>query len=121
MRPLLSENRLNKITRSLYGRNVQAVFYKVTPAAGETAIATITSGFTFVRERGAGQGVDGSGVKMWLSKDAAINVSQLRIGVAVALAIDGVTKRYSIAELLPMQQLGAGYVLRLKPLQGATG
>jgi hypothetical protein len=111
---------LNRITRTLYGRGAQVVFYKATPAAGETAIATITSGFHFQRERRAGQEIDGSGVRMWLSKDAAITRSQLNPGGVVALTVDGITTRYKIGELLPMQQLGSGYTIRLEPLTGAT-
>lgn len=65
MKALLSKTRLNRINRALYGR-ATAVFYKVTPAAGETIIATLTGGFTYVRERRAGQEIDGSGVKLWL-------------------------------------------------------
>jgi len=97
------------------------VFYKVTPTAGETEIAALTSGFFFVREQRAGQEIDGSGVKMWLSVDAAITRAQLNIGGAVAITVRGITTRYKISDLLPMQQLGAGYVLRLSPQKGATG
>jgi hypothetical protein len=122
MKPLLSKNRLNKIQRTLYGRGVQVAFYSVTPIAGETAIATLTSGFTFVREPRAMKAVGGfgSGVTLLLAVDAGITRSQLSVGGVVALTVNGQTLRYAIAELLPMQQLGAGYVLRLIPQQGAT-
>jgi hypothetical protein len=122
VRTLLSNTRLNKINRTLYGRGVQVAFYSVTPIAGETAIATLTSGFTFVREPRAMKTVGGfgSGVTLLLAADAGISRSQLNVGGAVALTINGVTTRYAISELLPQQQVGAGYVLRLMPLQGAT-
>jgi hypothetical protein len=105
--------------RTLYGQGAQAVFYKVTPTAGETVIATLTSGFFFVREKRAGQEIDGSGVKMWLDAGAT-DRPLLHYGGVVALTAGGITTRYSIVELLPQQQLGAGYVLRLTPLTGAT-
>jgi hypothetical protein len=95
------------------------VFYKVTPADGEVEIATLTNGFFFVREQRAGQEIDGSGVKFWLSIDAA--PSQLSIGGVVAITVKSRTTRYKISNLLPMQQIGAGYVLRLSPQKGATG
>lgn len=120
MTTLLSKSRLDTMRRTLYGRNVRAVFYKVTPAAGETEIKTITSGFHFVREKRAGQEIDGSGVKMWLAA-GMVDKDKLKIGAACALTIDGATTRYSVGDLLPQQQLGAGFVLRLKPLNGATG
>lgn len=120
MKPLLSKRRLDKLRRVIYGA-ASVTFYKVTPALGEVEIATLTSGFTFVRERRAGQEIDGSGVKMWLSADAAITRSQLNIGGVVEITVNGVTTRYAISELLPQQQIGAGYVLRLIPQKGATG
>lgn len=121
MNALLTKSRLDALRRALYGPNVQATFYKVTPALGETQIATITSAFHFQREQRAGQEIDGSGVKMWLSSSALITRAQLKIGATVTLTVEGITTRYVIGDLLPMQQIGAGYVLRLKPQNGATG
>jgi hypothetical protein len=119
MTALLTKSRLDQMRRALYGRNVQAVFYGLTPADGEVEIGTITSGFNFVRERAKEE--NNGKVKFWLSADAAIDRTQLHVGATVALTIDGQTLRYEINELLPMQQVGAGYVLRLLPLTGATG
>jgi len=119
MKTLLAKSRLNKINRTLYGRNVQAVFYKVTPSDGEVEIGSITGGFSVIREQ-RGPGQDGTGVKMVLATDTEIDRDQLHVGGAVALTINGQTLRYSIDELLPQQQIGAGYVLRLIPLTGAT-
>jgi hypothetical protein len=121
MTELLTKTRLNALARTTYGPSIQVVFYKVTPTGGETEIATLTQGFFFVRERRAGQEIDGSGVRFWLSADAAISRSQLSIGGVVAITVKGITTRYKISELLPMQQLGAGYVMRLSPQKGATG
>jgi hypothetical protein len=120
MKTLLSKNRLNLITRTLYGRGAKTVFYKVTPTIGETIIATITGGFTFVREQRAGQEIDGSGVKFWISA-SVIDRATLSNAAAAEITANGVTTRYAISDLLPQQQLGAGYVLRLKPQKGATG
>jgi hypothetical protein len=120
MKSLLSKSRLDKMRRVLYGRSVEAVFYGVTPEAGESEIGRITSGFHFLRER-AKEGDDNGRVKFWLSTDAAIDREDLRVGAAMALIIDGRESRYSIHELLPQQQIGAGYVLRLTPKTGATG
>jgi len=120
MNALLSKRRLDEIRRRLYGANCRAVFYKITPQAGETPMATITDGFLFVRERRAGQEIDGSGVKFWLASDM-VDESLLRVGAAVALTVNNQTLRYKINELLPQQQVGAGYVMRLAPLVGATG
>lgn len=99
------------------------MFSTITPTAGEVEIGRIRSGFSFVRERtrGADINVMGVGVQLWLSADAAIDPSKLKIGGVVALTVNGQTLRYSIDQLLPQQQLGAGYILRLTPLQGATG
>jgi len=119
-KPLLSKSRLDTIRRRLYGPNVQVTLYRVTPAQGETEIATITSGFLFVRERRAGQEIDGSGVKFWLAAEV-IDRETLSIGSSLALTINGVATRYRISDLLPQQQVGAGYVLRLSPQRGATG
>lgn len=121
MKPLLSKTRLDTMRRTLYGGNVTAVFHKVTPTAGEAAIVTITSGFHVQREQRAGQEIDGFGVNIWLSKDAAITQTQLKISKVIALTINGATTKYSIKKVEPMQQLGSGYVLRLLPLTGATG
>jgi hypothetical protein len=104
--------------RALYGRNVEAVFYGLTPEAGEQPIARITSGFNFVRER---QKEENNGrLKFWLA-EGAVDRGLLKIGAAMALIIDGRESRYSIHELLSQQQIGAGYVLRLTPKTGATG
>jgi hypothetical protein len=119
MKPLLSKNRLNRISRALYG-GAQVVFYSVTPAAGETLITTLTEGFAFARARRGSQGSDSSSVNLWLAGDAAITRAQLKVGGVVVITANGVTTKYKIAELLQQQQLGAGYVLRLKPLIGAT-
>src|SRR5262249_48189270 len=104
------------MTRTLYG-SAQVVFYSVTPTAGESAIGTLTDGFAFVREPRAvrSAGAIGPGVTLWLSNEAAITRSQLNVGGAVAITINGLTTRYAISELLPQQQIGAGYVLRLIP------
>lgn len=117
---LLTKNRLNKMTRTLYGIATVA-FYSISPSAGETLITTLTEGFVFVRERRGGQKSDGSGVKLWLAGDASITRAQLKIGGVVVITANGVTTRYVITELLQQQQIGAGYVLRLKPQTGAAG
>lgn len=112
MTALLDKSTLNEINRTLYPRGVKAVFYRLTPADGETPIATLTSGF-MVNE--------GESVIMRLAADAGIDRSLLHVGAVVALTINGQTLKYSLVELLPFQQLGTGYALRLDPLQGATG
>jgi hypothetical protein len=117
---LLSKKRLNTLRQTIYGSNIQAVFYKVTPAAGPVEIGRIISGFYMQRERRAGQEIDGSGVRFWMSADAAIDRSLLQNGARVDLIIDGRTMIYTIVELLPMQQLGSGYTMRLSPQKGAT-
>ena len=118
MKPLLKTSVLDKMRRTLYGRNVEAVFYGLTPEDGEQETARITSGFNFVRER---QKEENNGkVKFWLSADAGIDPEQLHIGGAVELIVDGRSSHYSIHELLSQQQIGAGYVLRLAPTTGAT-
>jgi hypothetical protein len=119
MKPLLSKSTLDRMRRTLYGRGVEAVFYGITPEAGETEIATITTGFHFQREKELAEGSNGK-VKMWLSADA-VDRSLLHVGAAMALVIDGHSSKYSIDELIPQQQIGAGYVLRLRPKTGATG
>lgn len=118
MKPLLSKSRLDKMRRTLYGRNVEAVLYGLTPVEGEQVIGRITGGFNFVREK-AQDNNDGK-VKFWLSAEANIDREDLHVGAAMALIIDGRESRYSIDELISQQQIGAGYVLRLSPLQGAT-
>src|SRR5262245_16982069 len=112
MKPLLSKTRLDKIARTLYGRNILAVFYTITPADGEVEIWRLTRGFNIIRERTRGTDVDvmGVGVRLWLAADADIDRSKLNVGVAVALTINGQTLRYTIDSLLPMEQLGAGYI-----------
>jgi hypothetical protein len=105
--------------RTLYGRNVEAVFYGLTPEEGEQVIGRITSGFNFVRERAKEE--NNGKLKFWLSADAGIDREQLHIGGAVELIVDGQSSHYSIDDLLSQQQLGAGYVLRLVPTAGATG
>ena len=117
MKPLLSKSILNCMTRTLY-RRAEAVFYSVTPAEGEVEIGRITEGFTIVRERAGQQ--KGANVNMLLSADAGIDRSQLQAGAVVELIVGGRSTRYSIDELLPMQQLGTGYAIKLIPLQGAT-
>lgn len=120
MNALLSKPILDTMRRTLYGSGAKLVFKKVTPTAGEAEIATITSGFHFQREQRAGQEIDGSGVNVWLAA-GVVDKSKLHIGVRVDVTTNNVTTRYSISKLEPMQQLGAGFVLRLRPLQGATG
>ena len=118
MKPLLSTIRLDRMRRTLYGRRVEAVFYSVTPEDGEQESARITSGFHFVREK-ASSGDNGK-VKLWLSSSANERREHQHVGQAMALVIDGRESRYAIEELLPQQQIGAGYVLRLTPRTGAT-
>lgn len=96
------------------------MFYKVTPAVGPVEIGRITSGFLVNREQ-RGPGKDGTGVAMRLAVDAGIDREDLKPGAEVEVTTHARTTRYSIVELLPMQQLGTGYILRLRPLQGATG
>lgn len=119
MKPLLSKSRLTRINRALYGRNVEAVFYKLTPADGEVEIGRITSGFTVNGRRKDGE--YGESVNMRMAADAGIDREDLRVNATVALTINGQTLKYRIGELLSMQQLGSGYVLRLDPMKGATG
>lgn len=104
--------------RALYGRSVECVFYGITPEAGETEIARITTGFHFQRDRELSEGGNGP-VKMWLSA-SVIDRSLLHTGAAMALVIDGRESKYSISELVAQQQIGAGYVLKLTPKTGAT-
>ena len=118
MKSLLKNSVLDRMRRALYGRNVEAVFYGVTPEAGEQVIGKITRGFNFSRERAKEE--NNGKVKFWLSADAGIDRDQLRIGGAVELIVDGQSSHYSIHELLSQQQIGAGYVLRLAPTTGAT-
>lgn len=115
MTPLLDRATLNEINRELYPRGATAVFYKVTPEAGEIEIGSITQGFTVIRQSGSNK------IKMLMANDAGIDREDLRVGAEVELTLNGRTARYSILELEPMQQLGAGYAMRLDPLQGATG
>lgn len=118
MPKLLSKSVLNKINRTLYGSSAKVEFFKVTPIDGEVELGTITSGFTLVREQ-PGAGRDGSGVKLLLSEDA-IARETLNLSSMVAVTIDGNTTKYTKAQLLPQQQIGAGYVMRLLPQRGAT-
>jgi hypothetical protein len=118
MKPLLNNRILDKMRRTLYGRNVEAVFYGVTPEDGEVEIGRITNGFNFVREPAK---EDNNGkVKFWLVGDASITRSQLNLGGVVVITANGITQRYKITELLQQQQIGGGYVLRLSPQKGAT-
>src|SRR5262249_405932 len=117
---ILTKTILNSITNTLY-TGASVAFYGVTPTGGETPITTLTDGFTFVRERRAGQGSDGPGVKLWLAGDAAITPAQIKVGGVAVITANGVTTRYAISELLPQEQIGAGYFLRLLPQKGAAG
>jgi len=117
---LITKGILDTITGALYP-SASVDFSSVTPASGETAIATLTAGFTFVREPKPGRNFEESEVKLYLAADASITASQLKSASVVALTIDGVTLKYRVSSLLSLQQLGAGFVLRLSPLQGATG
>ena len=118
MSALLDIQTLDQLRRAKYGDDTELVFYGVTPEAGESEIKRLTSGFNFVREP---QKEDGNGpVKMWLAA-GTIDRESLRIGGACKLIIDGIESHYSINELIPQQQVGAGYVLRLTPTTGATG
>jgi hypothetical protein len=119
MKTLLSKSVLNRINRTLYGSGAKVVFYSVTPSAGEQEIGQIVQGFTLVREQRT-QGRDGTSVKMLLAHDAGITRDTLDRAASVAVTIDNKTTRYAIDELLPQQQIGAGYVLRLMPQKGAT-
>lgn len=118
-KPLLSKSVLNQINRTLYGSGASVEFFKVTPSAGETTLGTITSGFTVTREEPRA-GRDGSGVNLRLSADAGITRERLNQSSMVAITIDGHTTKYTKDQLLPQQQIGAGYVMRLLPHRGAT-
>src|SRR5262249_42613034 len=117
---LLTKTILNSITNTLY-TGATVGFYSVTPTGGETLITTLTDGFPFVGERRAGPDRDGRGVKLWLAGDASITLAQLKVGGVAVITANGVTTRYGISELLPQEQIGAGYFLRLLPQKGAAG
>lgn len=118
MKPLLTKAVLNKMNRTFYG-DAKVVFYGVTPADGEQPIGQITQGFMLVREQKAA-GRDGQGIKMILAVDAAIGRETLDRAASLEFTANNQTTRYKIDELLPQQQIGAGYVLRLLPQKGAT-
>lgn len=120
MAQILTKAILNSITNVLY-TGATIAFYSVSPAGGETLITTLTEGFTFAGMQWANRGGDSSDVKVWLAGDANITPAQLKISGMVIVTGNGITKKYKIAELLQQQQIGAGYVLRLKPLVGAAG
>jgi hypothetical protein len=116
---ILTKAILNSITNTLY-TGATVAFFSVSPIAGETPITTLTEGFAFARSHRGSQGTDSSSVNLWLAEDATITRAQLNLAGVVVITGNGVTTRYKITELLPLQQIGGGYVLRLSPQKGAT-
>ena len=117
---VLTKQVLNQIANLLYvGATV--AFYSVTPTGGETLIATLIEGFIFARHQLARQKNESSDVQMWLAQDAAVTLAQLKSTGVVVITANGITTRYAITELLPQQQIGGGFVLRLSPQKGAAG
>jgi hypothetical protein len=117
MAELLTKAILNTITNTLYP-GVTAAFHSLSPTAGETLIVTLTEGFTFAREREVSRE---SAVKMWIAADANITPAQIKIAGVVVITANGQTTRYALIKLLTLQQVGAGYMLRLTPQKGVGG
>lgn len=107
---LLSPNILNSIRTKVYGSGASLTFYTVTPAAGETSLGDITSGWYAQRQS------DSASVKVWIAKQDNIDIDNIRAGAVIGLTIGGQTRRYKITELAEMQQIGTGWVLRCEPV-----
>src|SRR5262245_1590459 len=120
MAALLTKSILNSIANTLY-TGATVAFYSVTPTGGETLITTLTDGFLFTRSPRTSRDVEESDVNLILAGDASITQAQLKIAGAAVVTIGSSSTRYRVSTVLPMQQLGAGYVLRLSPQKGAAG
>lgn len=117
---VLTKQVLNQIANVLY-QGAQAAFYSVSPTGGEALIATIIEGFVFSRQAWGRQKNESSDVRLWLAADAAVTLAQLKTAGVVLITVGLQTTRYVITELLPQQQIGGGFVLRLSPQKGASG
>ncbi len=116
MEKLLSFDVLNEIKRTLLGADATLRLYAVTPTEGEKLIATLRAGWGCWREaRGRGES-NVTFAKLAISSNASLTNEQLQTSAVATITANRQTIRYSISEVLPMQQLGVGWILRLEPL-----
>ena len=118
--PLLNASVLNSMRTYLYGRGASLTFYTVTPAAGETQIGAINSDWYAQRKSRTSDGGVSGAVTVWLAESANVSIDDLRSNASVALTINGQVRKYRVAEITEMQQLGSGWVLHCEPLSNTV-
>jgi hypothetical protein len=110
---------LNQIRGDLY-TSASLTFYKVTPSAGETQIATLTSGWVSWRKNRKLISEVGGAVTIAIAYSTGVDINALRENAAVDLTINSQIKRYRVAEITETQQLGAGWILHCEPMSNTV-
>jgi hypothetical protein len=120
MRSLLDVRTLNQMRRTLYGQSASLTFYKMTPATGETPVLELTSGWH--AQRNDRKSSAARALTIWVASAAteADLDSDLHTGAKVTIICGGRTQSYRINGILPMAQIGAGWVLECDPAETST-
>lgn len=120
MRPLLNVRVLNQLRRTMYAQSASLTFYTMTPATGETPVLALTNGW--YAQRNDRKSASSQTVTIWIARGAteADLDSDLHTGAKVTITTSGRTQSYRISSVLPMAQLGAGWVLECDPTETST-
>jgi hypothetical protein len=117
--PILNMRDLDDLRVALLGRGAVLTFFSVTPLSGEAEIVSLTKGWCpWRRVRG---GFDPSGtVTVVVSKQAKIDVEQIRENAVMEITNKGQTRRYQVFEVTETQDLNSGWVLHGGPIKGTV-
>ncbi|HKX32095.1 MAG TPA: hypothetical protein VJ302_30695 [Blastocatellia bacterium] len=116
--PILTARDLDAIRALALGSDASLTFYSVTPSEGGTQLFSLARGWTVSRKK---RGNDPSGsMTLIVSREAGIDVEQLRENAVVDLTRRGETQRYRVAEVTETQDLNSGWVLHVEPISGSV-
>lgn len=120
MMPVFASGDLNALRRDFYGTDCEIAFYKLTPAAGETEMARLTTDWHLWRLPRASSEAAPGAIKLMVATTAAVDVESLRRGCVVDVVMGEKTKRYKVVELTETQQLGGGWVMICDPISSTV-
>jgi hypothetical protein len=126
MKELLSVDILDKLRKSLYGRNSRLAFYSLSPINGEQLSFVILNGWYVTREKR--DRMDGRNVRVsiWLSRNAKPEMESndwiLKMNTCNKIDIQVDERRiqsYRIVEVRTLTQVHAGWIFTTEPIESS--
>lgn len=117
--PIIDARDLDHLRVALVGIGAVLKFFSVTPTAGEVEITSLMRGWCPWRKFRSGFDASGA-VTIVVSKQASIQVDQLRSNAVMEIITGGQTRRYRVVEVTETQDLRSGWVLHGEPTKGSV-